>query len=71
MRLFHIRKLSDSNADFSIHSSCYDCERKAKTPARELLAQYGDLSMSTIRKHAVCKGCKSHHVVLWEMDLLD
>jgi hypothetical protein len=70
MRLFHVKRLSDSKGDWAVHFSCYSCERRVQVPARELLNQYGDLTMDEVRQRAVCRGCKSRKVVLWEMDLL-
>ena len=71
MRLFHIARLSDSEGNFAVHFSCYTCERRAQIVARELLRQYGDLTMDEVRERAICKGCKSRKVVLWEMALLE
>lgn len=71
MRLFHIKRLSSSEGNFAVHFSCYSCERRSKKSARELLDQYGDISMAELRERVICRGCNSRRVVLWEMDLLD
>lgn len=71
MRRFNLKQLSDASGNFAIHSSCYVCDRKSKTPARDLLAKYGNLALNDLRKRAICLNCRSRNVVLWEMDLLD